>query len=80
MQACRAYYAGGQFVPLEPLEIPEGSQAIVTILDFSLDDVSRRQRTAMERFRAAVRASDPLPPEFDSIISQRVSVSRRVDL
>jgi predicted DNA-binding antitoxin AbrB/MazE fold protein len=36
MQAYRAYYDGGRFVPLEAVEIPEGSQAIITVLDDAL--------------------------------------------
>ncbi|MCL2572508.1 MAG: DUF104 domain-containing protein [Defluviitaleaceae bacterium] len=34
MQAVKAYYDDGKFVPLKPITIPKGSQAIVTILDF----------------------------------------------
>jgi len=34
MQAVKAYYTEGAFVPFEPVAIPKGSHAIVTILDF----------------------------------------------
>jgi len=34
MQAVKAYYDEGKFVPLQPIRIPKGSRAIVTILDF----------------------------------------------
>jgi len=37
MQAVKAYYSEGAFVPFEPVVIPRGSHAIVTILDFSID-------------------------------------------
>ena len=37
MQAIRAYYDEGKFVPFKPVKIPKGSHAIVTILDFPLD-------------------------------------------
>ena len=30
----RVYYEDGLFVPFEPVSIPKGSQAVVTILDF----------------------------------------------
>jgi len=36
MQAVKAYYSEGAFVPFEPVVIPKGSHAIVTILDFAI--------------------------------------------
>jgi len=36
MQAIKAYYDEGAFVPFEPIAIPKGSHAIVTILDFAI--------------------------------------------
>ena len=87
MQACRAYYSDGRFIPFEPLDIPEGSKAIITVLDFpveriddSLENVSRCQKEAVARFRDIVRNSDPLPPEYDEIMSQRVNIKRELDL
>ena len=89
MQACRAYYSEGRFIPLEPLDIPEGSQAIVTVIDFltstsrtadAPEDTNRRQREAVADFRNAVRNSGKLPPEFDEIMSQRVNIERELDL
>ena len=38
MQAIKAYYDEGIFVPFKPIKIPKGSHAIVTILDFPMDD------------------------------------------
>jgi len=38
MQAVKAYYDEGKFVPLQPIQIPKGSQAIVTILDLPIID------------------------------------------
>ena len=87
MQACRAYYNNGRFIPFESLEIPEGSQAIITVLDFPAEnidespmDVSRRQKEAIARFRDVMRNSDPLPSEFDEIMNQRVNIKRELDL
>jgi len=37
MQAVKAYYYEGAFVPFEPVVIPKGSHAIVTILDFVIN-------------------------------------------
>jgi len=33
MQACEAYYSNGRFVPLGLGELPEGTRAIVTLLN-----------------------------------------------
>ena len=38
MQAIKAYYDEGKFVPFKPIKIPKGSHAIVTILDFPIDE------------------------------------------
>jgi predicted DNA-binding antitoxin AbrB/MazE fold protein len=84
MQACRAIYNSGRFVPLEPIVIPEGSQAIVTVLDFTIDDVKpiidtddvcRRQAEAMRRFRESIRNSDePVPNEFERVKLREVEM------
>ena len=39
MQSVKAYYSEGAFVPFEPIAIPKGSHAIVTILDFVINQV-----------------------------------------
>jgi hypothetical protein len=35
MQAVKAYYDGDKFVPFQPIKVPKGSHAIITIVDFS---------------------------------------------
>jgi len=67
-------------VPLGNPVLPEGSNLIVTVLEENPDDVSRRQREAMARFREANRASGPLPPEFDEIMKERVNITREISL
>jgi len=37
MQAIKAYYNEGTFIPFEPVVIPKGSHAIITILDFAIN-------------------------------------------
>ena len=37
MQAIKAYYNEGTFIPFEPVMIPQGSHAIITILDFVIN-------------------------------------------
>jgi len=39
MQAVKAYFNEGAFVPFEPIAIPKGSHAIVTILDFAINQL-----------------------------------------
>ena len=36
LQAVKAYYDEGKFIPFEPIGIPKGSHVIVTILDFPI--------------------------------------------
>ena len=37
MQAVRAYSNNGIFVPFQPIKVADGSQAIITILDFPMN-------------------------------------------
>jgi len=77
MQAVKAYYDEGKFVPFQPIKIPKGSHAIVTILDFSIDgmdDKCRRQLEALKRFREGMRACDEPVPDFERIKLREVEV------
>jgi hypothetical protein len=80
MQAYQAYYESGRFVPLGAPFIPEGSRAIVTLLDDPQEDLGKRQKAALARFRETLKSSEPLTPEFDEILSQRVNIKREIDL
>ncbi|MDR1701962.1 MAG: DUF104 domain-containing protein [Sporomusaceae bacterium] len=78
MQACRAYYQNGRFVPLETLKIPEGSQAIVTVLDFPVEDFNKKSNSQLEAFDALIaeiHESGEEVPEFE-----RVKLARNFDL
>jgi len=46
MQAVKAYYDEGAFIPFEPVVIPKGSRAIVTILDFSINQTQNNDDIA----------------------------------
>jgi len=64
MQAYRAYYDDGKFIPFEPVKIEKGSQAIVTILDFPVkdvqdDDINRRKIAALRKLKNAGHSLDP---------------------
>ena len=67
MQAVKAYFDEGKFVPFKPVAIPQGSHAIITILDFPITTItpsSASQLAAFDIFIDAVRASGEEPPEF----------------
>ena len=90
MLACKAYYSAGLFIPFETLEIPEGSQAIITVIDFPSEYIeettedsqttSRRQKEAIAFFQDLIQDSEPLPPEFDEILSHRMDIKRSLAL
>ena len=82
MQAYRARYERGRVVPLGNPNIPEGSEIIMTILDASVpENPIEKQRRAIDRFLEEMRTCDePLGQEFDAAISQRINLSREVDI
>lgn len=76
MQAVKAYYNEGNFVPFQPIKAKKGSHAIVTILDFpinetsaenDIDDVSERQIEAMKRFIEMSDNCEEDIPEFERV-------------
>jgi len=80
MQAYRAYYEGGQIIPIGNPVIPDGSEIILTVLEPVAKNRAERQREAFKRFMAAMENTPPLSEEFDAIISQRVNIRREVEL
>ena len=36
MQAVKAYYDEGKFIPIQPVRLPKGSSAVITIFDFPI--------------------------------------------
>lgn len=80
MQAYRAYYDGGNVVPLGNPAIPEGSELIITVLEPPTKSRAERQREAFLRFMKGMDDTPPLPPEFDEIINLRVNIKREVEL
>ena len=83
MQSYRVYYDEGKFIPFEPVEIKNGSQAIVTMLDSlfentdnqnNLNDASSRQIEAMRRFREEIRDNDEPVPKFERVTLREVEI------
>jgi len=85
MQAYRAYYEGGQVIPLGNPAIPEGSELIITILEPSArtlttaknvtsDRGNCNQIEAMHRFCEENRDCDEPVPEFERIKFREIEI------
>ena len=82
MQAVNGYLEDGRFTPLEAVTLPRRVPAVLVFNAGEAEDSpAKKQRKAIDKFLEAMRTSDEaLPPEFDEIISQRVNVTRELDL
>ena len=63
MQACEAYYSDGRFIPLGIGRLPEGTKAIITLLNEAPKDVGK----SLKEFDALVElihaaAEEDMPP------------------
>ena len=63
MQACRAYYSNGRFVPIGLGTLPEGTQAIITLLNEPPKGVAERL-DEFDRIMVAINAAtdEEMPP------------------
>ena len=77
MTAVRAVYDGKVFIPEMPCEINSGSEVTLTIETINIPFSEKQKKLAA--FRQLTQEvnelvkTDPLPPEFDEILAQRVS-------
>ena len=76
MTAVQAIYDGSVFIPERPCEITKGSRVILTFntLDAGFSE-KQKKLSAFRQLTEEVKESnksDPLPPEFDNILTQRV--------
>ena len=63
MQACEAYYSKGRFVPLGLGKLPEGTRAIITLLNEVPQDIEERLKqfdALVDEIHAAV--DEEMPP------------------
>ena len=63
MQACKAYYSDGHFIPLGFGKLPEGTQAIITLLEEvpkSIEERLKELDTITQAIEAA--ADEEMPP------------------
>ena len=84
MTAVRAVYDGQVFIPEKPCNIARGQEVTLTI-ETANSGFSQKQKN-LEAFRQLIREinelnkTEPLPPEFDEILSQRVRFREIADI
>jgi hypothetical protein len=84
MSIVKAYYDGVTLFPIEALNIPKGKVVNLTIdEEESLDPEIVKKLALLARINGnleKLNETEPLPPEFDKILTQRVDFSRTLDL
>ena len=78
MTSIQAIYDGNVFIPEKPCEITKGSKVTLTINLIDVDFSEKQKKLAAFRQLTKevkeLNETDPLPLEFDDIISQRVRI------
>jgi len=78
MTAVQAIYDGNAFIPEKPCEIIKGSRVTLTIK--TIDSGFSEKQKKLAAFRQLTKEiiesnkTDPLPAEFDEILSQKVHI------
>jgi len=76
MTAVQAVYDGKVFIPENPCEITSGSKVTLTVIPFSTGFTERQKKLMafrqLSKEVTELSKTDPLPPEFDEILSQRL--------
>jgi predicted DNA-binding antitoxin AbrB/MazE fold protein len=84
MTAIRAVYDGNVFIPEKPCEIDRGSEVTLTIETVNTGFYEKQKRlTALRQLNRELielNKTDPLPSEFDEILSQRVQLREIANL
>jgi len=84
MSTVKAYYDGITFFPIETLNIPKGKVVNLTIAeeDTPSPEIARKlaQLAYVNSNLEKLNETEPLPPEFDEILAQRVNFTRVLDL
>ena len=66
-QACRAYYDNGRFVPIGFGKLPEGTQAIITLLEETPKGIDERLKELDAIMQAIDAAADEEMPPLEPI-------------
>jgi hypothetical protein len=84
MTAVKAYFDGITFFPIETLNIPKGKVVNLTISEENSPspDIARKlaQLTYINNNLKTLNETEPLPPEFDAILAQRINFTKVLDL
>jgi len=74
MQAVKAYYSKGQFVPLGLGKLPEGTQAIITVLDEPMHSITERLKAFGALCDAIDAAANEEMPPLEPIRLREVEI------
>jgi predicted DNA-binding antitoxin AbrB/MazE fold protein len=82
MTVVSAYYNGTAFVPIEPISLKKGAVVKVMVTQ-NEDSLIAKKLAALHRITRNLQElneTEPLPPEFDDIIAQRLDLGREINL
>ena len=84
MSTLKAYYDGVTFFPIESPNIPKGKVVSLTINEEKTPTPEIAQKLAQLAYinnsLKELNETEPLPPEFDEILSHRINFTRVLDL
>jgi hypothetical protein len=84
MSTVKAYYNGVTFFPIETLNIPVGQVVSLTIDEEGTPSPEIAKKLAQLAYINSnlekLNETEPLPPEFDDILAQRINFTRVLDL
>jgi hypothetical protein len=84
MSTVKAYYDGSTFFPIGALDLPKGKIVNLTIGedDTVSPGIAKKlaQLAAINGNFARLNETEPLSPEFDEILAQRINFSRDIAL
>jgi len=84
MSTVKAYYDGITFFPIEVPDIPKGKVVNLIIDEETSPSPEIAQKLAQLAYINSnlkkLNETEPLPPEFDKILAQRVNFSKALDL
>jgi predicted DNA-binding antitoxin AbrB/MazE fold protein len=83
MQKYKGYTENGVIVPVGNISLPDGLNVDITVLDeehLSETELIEKRLKFIDEFYKAMEESEPLPPEFDEIINQRINLRRNKEL
>ena len=84
MSTVKAYYDGLSFVPIEPVHVPKGRILRLSILlDETTGEKATEKLAAFKKLTSDIHElnrTEPLSPEYDEILCNRVNFTRELSL